>query len=511
MNFRWVLPFLVVLLSILTISMVFLSRRPLCIESRVVERIDRGSESIFQCIKNHHVPYSSYFGEHLFRIEVRIQQVEMFLQKISPLRARLRIVILPENTNQFVVDGSTLFISEKLLEARGHLEKALLKKWYRENAQNLFAYDNLFEEIFTDFMLFLIKGSLKIEDPFRGVQTKLNGSRWPQVIKSSQAYCRSPWKRSEHYLWCADANASRGVKDNEILELSVRPLIVSSWVEAYKALSFKDQYQFVLLAKELISTDHSPELPLVRTGGIIPDSNPLAEASEAIKNINYFLTSSNLTQYSDSHRFFVTLVANNLGRFGFKEGFGGAHFDLLYVSDQSVQNSSGIFKHLQSLSKKNPKVKMAIKDRDQLWMLPSVYPIPWRSLETLRADRTVYGRCGHYDFNLVWSFANLTDKLMIVNNCGDKKINLTRYIDDGAEGFGTQNENVGFIQFHLPSLLMRKDALAQVNSVYDLISHRQIDSPVFQSLGWREIKYSEKAGAYKPKSAVDGIEWFKVQ
>jgi len=343
------------------------------------------------------------------------------------------------------------------------------------------------------------------------LQTKLKGSRWPQVLKSNQSYCQSPWKRSEHYLFCSDANGSRGIKSEEILELSVRPLLVSSWVEAYRSLGFRDQYQFVRLLKELISTEHIPELPLVRTGGIIPDSNPLGEASEAIKNINYFLTSSYLTQYSDSHRVFVTLVANSLGRFGFREAFGGAQFDLLYISDEKILSTSNLFTHLQTLSKKNPKIKIAIKDREKLWMLPSVYPIPWHSLENLRADRTVYGRCGHYDFNLVWSFANLTDKLMIVNTCANSKLDLSRYLSDGPEGFGSQNKNVGFIQFHIPSLLMRKEALNQVNNIYDLISRREIDSPIFQSLGWREIKYSEKAEAYQPKSAVDGIEWFKVQ
>jgi hypothetical protein len=491
--------------------MVYLSRRPLCIDSRVVERIDRGSESVFQCSQNHHVPFSIYFYENLPEIEARVQTVEKFLEHIEPIASHLRLVVLKDKPNYFVIQGNTLYIGEDLLASRGHLEKFLVKKWYRENSQNLFAYEGLFEEVFTDFMIYLIKGSLQIEDPFRGVQTKLNGSRWPQVLKSTKAYCQSPWKRSEHYEFCRDVKPADDLRGDQILELSVRPLLVSSWVASYKALSFRDQYNFVKLLKELISTDHIPDLPLVRTGGLIPETNPLAEASEAIKNISYFLTSSSLTQYSESHRVFITLVANNLGRLGFNESFGGAFFDVLFISDTKLAQNSETFKHFLSLSKKNPKMKIAIKDPDNLWMLPSTYPVHWKSLDSLRAERTVYSKCGHYDFNFVWSFANLTDKLMIVNTCGGKIINLTSYLKDGPEGFGAQNKDVGFIQFHIPSLLMRKDKLAHVDNVYDLISRREIDNPVFQSLGWRELKYSEKAEAYQPKSFVDGIEWFKVQ
>jgi hypothetical protein len=511
MNSRWILPFLVASLCVLTLSMVYLSRRPLCIDSKIVERIDRGSESVFQCSQNHHVPFSIYFNEYLPRIEARVQQVESFLNRIAPMNSRLRLVIVTDKPASFLIKDNTIYIGEAMLEARGHLEKALLKKWYRENSVNLFAYEGLFEEVFTDFSIYLIKGSLKIEDPFRGVQTKLNGSRWPQVLKSTQAYCQSPWKRSEHYELCRNTKNRTDLRSDQILELSVRPLLVSAWIQAYKGMSFKDQYHFVRLLRELISTDHIPDLPLVRTGGVIPESDPLAEASEAVKNISYFLTSSYLTQYSEAHRVFITLVANNLGRFGFSESFGGAFFDVLFITDTKILPNSELFQHFLSLSKKNPAVKIALKDKESLWMLPSVYPVQWNSLESLRAERTVYSKCGHYDFKFVWGFANVTDKLMIINGCGDKKIDMTDYIKDGAEGFGAQNKNVGFIQFHIPSLLMRKDQLSHVENVADLVSRREIDNPVFQSLGWREIKYSEKAGAYQPKSAVDGIEWFKVQ
>ncbi|RYZ81363.1 MAG: hypothetical protein EOP04_24125 [Proteobacteria bacterium] len=217
MNSRWILPFLVASLCVLTLSMLFLSRRPLCIDSRVVERIDRANESVFQCSQNRHIPYSIYFTEYLPRIEARVQQVESFLDRIAPMTSKIRLVIVKDPGSYFLIQGNTVYIGEDMLAARGHIEKALLKKWYRENSQNLFAYEGLFEEVFTDFMIYLVKGNLKLEDPFRGVQTKLNGSRWPQVLKSAQAYCQSPWKRSEHYKFCQDSKSRAELKNDQIL------------------------------------------------------------------------------------------------------------------------------------------------------------------------------------------------------------------------------------------------------------------------------------------------------
>jgi len=511
MNSRWMLPALVALFCILTLDLLYVSRKPLCIDSKVVEKIDRGDETVFKCTSNHHIPFSPYFTEHLPSIEARVQQIEKFLEGIEPFKTRVQIVILKNKPNYFLVKDSVIYSGEPMLEARGHLEKALIKVWYRENSQNLFAYENLFEEVYTDFLLYLAKGSLKVEDPFRGTRTKVGGSRWPQVLKSLQAYCQSPWKNSEHYQFCDQLQNQDSPLKDQVLELSLRPLIVSSWIASYKDLSFKDQHIFLRTLKDLIAEDHSPDLPLVKTSSLLNQSEPLHEGAEAIKSMTNFLTSSPLMKSSEAQRIFVTLVANHLEQYGYNQSFGGVYFDLLIVNETKLNRDSDQFKHFLALAKQNPNIKIAVKDPENLWMLPSSYPIRWSSLESIRSNRTIYSKCGYYDFNFVWQFANITDKLIIVNVCGDKKINLAGYIKEGPEAFGTQNKNISFIQFHIPSLLMRKDQLSHVNNVYDLVSRREIDNPVFQSLGWQELRWSEKAEAYQPKSYVDGIEWFKVQ
>jgi len=511
MNPRWMLPALITTFCVLTLGILYSVRKPLCIDSKVVDRIDRGSESVFKCSANRRVPFSTYFDKNLPFLAARIQHLDHFLETLTPFKNRLRLVIVAEKPDYFLVTKNALYIGEDLLQAEGHLEKALAKFWYRENVQHLFAYETLFEEVYTDFLLYLANGRLSIQDPVRNVRTRVGGGRWPQVLKSAQAYCQSPWKISEHYSFCALMQKQESAFQNQIVELSLRPMLVSSWIKSYQDLSFRDQYQMIRNLRDLLTRDHIPDLPLVRTGGLGPQSSPLLEASEAVKNISNFLMSSQLSQTSSSHRVFVSLVANQLRQFGYKDALGGVHFDLLVVSENKLSPESEQFRHFITLSKKNPGIKMAVKDPDSLWMLPSLYPIQWPTLNALQANRIVYGKCGNYDFDFVWQFAGLTEKLMILNVCKGRKFNLAGYLQAGAEGFGEQNKDISFIQFHVPSLLMRKDQLAGAGDVYQLVSRRELENPAFRSLGWQKLLWSEKAQAYQPKSFIDGIEWFKVQ
>jgi hypothetical protein len=491
------------------LSMIYLSRKPVCIDSRVVERIDRGTDSVFKCSLNRHVPFSPYFHDKLPDIDRRVQEIESFIGRIEPFKIPLKIEIVSDKPNYYLLRGDTLFIGEAMLASRGHLEKALLKYWYRQSSRDLFAYETLFEEVYTDFLLYLAKGDVKIDDPFKGLRTKLNGSHWPQVLKSVQSYCQSPWKISEHYRFCEHVQSQDSAVADQVLELSLRPLLVSSWVEAYKTLSFKDQFLFLKNLRALVVEDHNPELALVKTGGIPPQGAPLQEASEAIRNIGHYMVSSNLMKSSAVHRVFVTLMANNLNRFGYNDSFAGAYFDVLILTDSKVNVKSEQFQHYLAVSKANPLKKIAVKDAGNLWMLPSIYPIRWKSIQGIKASRAIYSKCGNYNFGLIWQFADVTDKLLILNMCKEKQINLSGYMAEGLEGFGAQNKDIPFIQFHIPSLLMRKDKLAEVANVPELISRREADNPSFRSLGWQAIKWNERAGAYQPKAYVDGIEWFR--
>ena len=97
-----------------------------------------------------------------------------------------------------------------------------------------------------------------------------------------------------------------------------------------------------------------------------------------------------------------------------------------------------------------------------------------------------------------------------MEHCEPKaEVHYKEYLKSGAEGFALENTGMSFVQFHLPSLLMKREQLASVLNVQDFIKKRDVENPSFRSLGWQEVRFSQTANAYQPKAYVDAIEWFR--
>ncbi|KYG68640.1 hypothetical protein AZI87_05230 [Bdellovibrio bacteriovorus] len=512
---RWLTSLSLVCFGLLSLMVLQMTKRPICIDSKVVERIDRvsadSSESIYRCALNKNVPFSAYFSEQVKDLNYRVQQMERLLESIEPFYKKVQLTILEDRPYLYRVQGHQIYIGAKLLEAPGHLEKALAKIWYRERNEALFAQQILMEEVITDFIVYLLNGDLDLGDPQTKIATALRKVRWPFVIKSVPAYCESPWKQSEHFAVCLEHKEDLSV-DQQVVELSLRPLLVTSWVNSYKGLSSRERFNFVQNLPRLLRSEHQPALPLIgmhRLAGV--QETTLLKAAEAMKNINSFLASSQAMKDSETHRIFAANFTNELRSHGFQEAFAEASFDLLFVSPTTLTEKSAIFAHFMKIAKASPKVQIALRDQDNLWMLPSRFPIPLKSFGQIKANRTVVEKCGGYNFSYVMDYANITEKLLVVDHCDtNREIQYSRFLNEGAEGFGAQNKGIAFVQFHLPSLLMKKSELEQVSNVFEFIQKRDVENPSFKSLGWREVHWSEQANAYQPKAYVDAIEWFRV-
>lgn len=513
---RWLTSLSFVCFGLLSLMVLQMTKRPLCIDSKVVERIDRlaesGTDSVFRCALNKATPYSQFFSEHVKDLSYRIQQTERLLESMEPFYRKVQITILQDRPYLFRVQGHQIYIGERLLEAPGHLEKGLLKIWYRERNEALFSEQALMEEVVTDFLLYLQSGDLDIGDPTTKIKTALRKVKWPYVIKSVSAYCDSPWKQSEHFAACQNKQEAVSLIDQQVIELSLRPLLVTSWIRSFKDLSVKERFYFTQNLPQLLRSEHSPALPIVPVAGI-PGAQEtiLLRAADAIKNVNSFVATSQAMKDSEVHRLFVANFTNELRSNGFQDAFAEASFDVLYVSQEGLSESSKVFQQFVKIAKAQPKLQIALQDKENLWMLPSRYPIPLKSFGQIKATRTVVEKCGGYNFSYVMDYADVTEKLLVVDHCDSKReIQFSRFLSEGAEGFGAQNKGIAFVQFHLPSLLMKKTELEQVANVFEFIQKRDVESPSFKSLGWREVHWSEQAKAYQPKAYVDAIEWFRV-
>lgn len=512
---RWLTYFSFACFGLLSLVVLQMTKRPLCIESKVVERIDRlglqKSESIYRCAINKETPYSEYFGQKNRELSARVQSVERVLESIEPFYQKVQVTILQDRPYLYRIQGHQLFIGEKLLEAPGHLEKALAKIWYRERNEISFPQQSLFEEVVTDFLVYLQYGDLDIGDPNTLLVTAIHKVKWPYILKSIDAYCESAWKQSEHFATCYSSLKTDADLMSFVTEMSLRPLLVSSWIHSYRQLGMKERFEFVANLPQLIRSEHAPQLPVFAPMAMGAQGSTLAKAAEAIKSVNLFVSSSILSKESNAHKSFVANMTNELRASGFQEAFAEANFDVLFVSQEPIKESSQVFQDFIRVMKSHPKMQIALRDQKNLWMLPSRFPVPLASFGQIKANRTIVEKCGGYNFSYVMDYAELTEKLLVVDHCDlHKRIMYEQYLAEGAEGFGAQNKGTAFVQFHLPSLLMKKDELQQVTNVFDFIKNRDVESSSFKSLGWKEVRWNQQANAYQPKAFVDAIEWFRI-
>ncbi len=505
------------LFSILVIVGVYTTRKPLCIESRVVERIDRVDkkiplDSIYRCAYLKDGGFSLYFFESLSSLNKRINSIERVLENIEPFSKKLQITVSKDRPYMFNIKGQALLIGEELLRAPGHLEKGIAKIWLNEKRKHYFTQQNLLEESITDFLVFLSQGDLDIGDPETKVVTRLQRVRWPYILKSVPSYCETPWKKSEHYSVCRNKNSSEPLMDELVIEASLRPLLSYAWIEAYRKISLRDRSHFVKSLVLALKDEPIEKLPLIPTTLIEGNLTSLAKASEAIRNISLFLTKSAQIQKSDSYAKFVKEYLYQVKVSGYEEGKVEATFDLLYISRKDLKFESAIVQDFVKVSIDNPGMQVAVQDSKNLWILPSKHAIDVRSFGSMRAHKAIMEKCGDYSVSDLLEMSNNIDKLLLVDNCAEAgSIRYGSLLDKGIENFAIENPQRKFIQLHLPSLQMKKDVLKSAGNIWDFIKKRDVDHEAFSSLGWSEVLWVDSAKAYKPKAAIEAIEWFRVE
>lgn len=489
------------------------SRRPLCIDSRLVEKIDivtsQGQETVWACYLRKSVTFSPYLHEMLPHIKDRLRPVEDLLKVVGPLRQPARLEIFLGRPWAFEVLDHSIYLGEQVFLSRGHLEKALLKIWYREQNPDAFAYNRLAEEIMTDFLFFLMEGDLKIEDRRIGMQTRITGSRWPQVIKSVQSYCDSPWKVSEHYQICFNKRNLEEFLAEDVLSFSLRPLISASLIESYQQLSFNEKNEVLRQFSQFISSQRVPPLDLI---GAFWESHPSAilMGRHILKEVQEYMFRSEHSHVQPSYKRFVSYFTESLRKRGFEEATSEVYFDFIYESASTVNPKSDFFKDLQKLSENRKDLQVALVDGKSIWFLPSTYPLDLNLFNEIKSRHRMVETCGAFDFGFVLKYAEKAEKLVAVETCGkNNPQRLESYLSQGVEGFARANKNLSFVQFHLPSLMLKSEFIPPKENVIALIQNRDISSPILQTLGWQELNWDQGMDAYRPKAQVEAIQWFR--
>ncbi len=490
------------------------SKKPLCIDSKVVERIDRvtleKTETVFRCSSSGAVPYSRYFDENKDLLESRIENVAMFIRNIEAYERPIQIRINEVQPIIFKITDHHIEIGSQLFNSSAHFERALFKVWLQERLKKDLPSQQLFVEVAADFLLYALNGNLVIEDPILKLKTKIGGSRWPQVLKSKDGYCESPWKVSEHFTECALIKNQENLSSDLLLSLSLRPLMTSVWIKSYDELSFKEKNRFLHLMPRYFQTQQLSSEKAIAM--VMSDTHPLKQGMMNIKKMTDLMNSSSLIQNEIEYREFYSRVAQNLQQAGVNDSFAEAYFDYLFEYPDDISMQSVLFKNIEEASLNHPQLQIALKDKNQIWILPGHFSLPLKSFDQIRTQQHVFFACLSLKEIEMTQFFKHTEKLLLIKGCDQtKKINYASLISDGVQGFSRKNKHLSFIQFHVPSFESKANELLHIKNFFDLVQNRDVSKPEFQTLGWSQIQWYEDSQAYKPKAIVDAIELFRTE
>ena len=501
----------------------YLNRKPYCMDSRSVEKIDiytlgETKQTVYKCSKNIAVNPSQFTLKVMDGIQNRINSVERFLRMLGHQPEKLQISVLRDKPNFFVLENNHLWIGEKLLLAEGHLERALFKNWMRARWKYVFVHNDLTEDVLSDLLYVAAYGRLEIEDPVTQRNIQYEPTHWPQVLQSVQGYCGSPWRASEHYEFCSNIKPSQSVMSSEVLERSLRPLLTESMLNSFYRLKLADRLELMKHIGDIFETKHSADLPVFKNflfqfnheQNQMKSVMTLIEASEYLKNMNLFFASSEMTKESQAYRQFIAGMGKEILAHGFTETFSELSFDLLFSSENKISSDSAILVQFQNIQRKFPHLRIGVKDAENIWILPSRYSLPLKSFGKIKADHAVIEQCTSFSFDNVFGYAEEFQRVLIVGTCqSNQTLQYLGFVKEGAAGFARMNPKVSFVQIHVPSALLKKEELASVQNVFDFLKNREHMEPIYQSLGWQELKWNQSLNAYAPKAYIDAIELFR--
>ncbi len=517
MSARWWTPLSIALILLSFIAFGFLSRRPLCIDSKFVEKIDRVSESgqtatVYRCGLHRAVPYDEEWSQSVIPLSRRIQSVEKFLESLAPQKGFVRVTVTEKDQPVFRIDDHEISMSLSFLTTPGSIEKALIKSWLRDHSGTSLAEHSVFEESLTDLLLFAVDGELSLVDPELKVGPDLNRTeRWPFVVKSMAGYCRSSWRQFEHLKFCQTENLDHGVRDPNIIPLSLRPLLSQSMISAYMNLSLREQRRFL---SSMISVLASLKFEEKEIGFSSMDSSQQSfvdvsfEISGVMRALGSAARAFEAKQSRSSFYFskWVNEFTSQIEARGFSDQIGEAQLDHLvaFVGINSERHVAGLSKVAAKLTG----AAIAITDKEQIYLLPSVEPVKKSLFNKLRASRMTLVNCGGVTLAELDKYSEMTDRLTVVENCDESvEINFEGLVSGEVGRFSLQNPQVSFVEIHLPSLhlALEKRKLNLATKLAMNFDNQNLN----QALGWESPTYDANIKAYKANSAIEAFQVYR--
>lgn len=485
-------------LCIALVAFAFVARKPLCIDSILVERIDRvsedGSATAFRCGLRRHVPFDQFLFEKQLSFSKRLQTLERVFEWVGELNSKVHITVFQGRPHVYKIHGQDLFISEEILEKHYQLEKSIIKLWFRERAHSSLLKHPLIEEVYSDTFLYLWLGDLNLEVPEGGVYlSQLGPSRWPRILKSWGSYCRSPWKINEHLQICEKSPEN----SNHLALEAMRPFLTQSLIGAINSLSATERVGALKKWAELIKTWEFSEFSLESKTSY----NDLYEfAKKFIQSLDT----------EDNGLFFQNLalaLQDQMLNRGYSEPGPSTIVDLMIFKNELTESDRLVVSSLSSAYKEQVISGLA---ETNLYLFPDTQPSNIDFLAEIKALKGLLIFCGESSWDSLMYAAGYVQKLLVLNHCGElSEIELESLISGDEEKFIKKNKSLPMMSIHVPSFQYaqrRGDlSLGVMKQIYtNLGSLRKTkvkEHPLFEE--------DKELNVFRWKGAVESFIWVR--
>jgi hypothetical protein len=501
---HWWTSLLVLTFTCFLVVFAYVARRPLCIDSKLVEKIDsvstQGMATAYRCGMHRHVEYDQILANQTRDLGRRLQKLEKILDWLKPLQNRVNLTVIEGEGQHYRIRDHEIFISESILKRQGQLEKAFLKIWFRENASLSLQSQFSVEESLTDLLYYSFLGDFKIQHPATGIVfNDESEARWPQVLMNFKGYCKSLWKSNEHELLCEDSLVD--ARADEIYQPVLRPLLSQSLMEAFESLGSQERLDFLKMLPSLIAKAefHDDNFGM---SYLEPHQQTYHEAVTYLDNWSYFL--SQLDPSDGLTLKFAHYFDAALKRRGFDESSPQTALDILIVSDES---SKEISKEIQKQLNSKTEKLIGFESKGELQMGFENEPLSLKVLGPIQATSGILLHCGTPSLQVLKSFSKRVQKLLYVNACENDKVRLDGFIQKGVSAFAMQNPKIKFAELHMPSLMM---ALQKTPDLHPIESVAEKKKDLLSPLGWQEPTYDESMKAFRANSAIEIVDWYRL-
>ncbi len=479
------------------------TRRPLCIDSKIIEKIDRysgdKSEVIYRCSSFKDVPFSDFFSRNTFWFSSEINKMYSVLESIAPFQERLKISLFA-NKEFERVQFSQVFIGEKVLFKKGLLQRNLARVWletrYNPKSDSLV----FLEDVFVGFLSFLAEGKTFLsenergEDPGQSSQTPANSElrAFHGLLLKSMIHTFLSMTLMDRQLFLHGfsfylANLEGNSKFESTLLIRDQKTIAELWgnsfgdvkIDAYSAIYSKFSRELIERIKILSTSEEKSKPDIFR-----------------INQLFWWLSNKNFNLL-DSVTFFEK--------------------QKLLHTPAALTHNGEIINMLDSKVRK------------------SNYPLSAKDLIVLI--------CEDLTFENIQKFSNLSNNLMVVKFCGDQasfeQIRWNSLFEKNLSAFAMDNPTVPFVSIHLPSLLVALDENNFDNSrkIFECLQFENksdalsevLSCGLSQILGWRKAENSDgvrnarenvivsdtprkggqKEGIQRPKAINSGIQAYR--